>query len=221
MIHVITGRKGPESPVYVVEPLQGTGRKRVLHRNLLLPCPYLVKEPEVSDPNLREKDNGNKTKRTVRRNLKTKYDTDHTGTDSSSEEEYQVWTSARQADPPLNAEAQEFYPGMETPGERPEEALILEENPEVELEEERPWMEEQDDAQASEPESEDEQRDAETEQERPRRARQARRIYTYDQLGQPTLQLLRTCTVNVKKPSRTSHDLSIRSSFMYPFYKNE
>lgn len=39
MIYVVKGRKGPDSPVYVVEPLQGTGRRRVIHRNLLLPCP--------------------------------------------------------------------------------------------------------------------------------------------------------------------------------------
>ena len=28
-IHVVRGRKGPDGPVYVVEPLQGTGRKQV------------------------------------------------------------------------------------------------------------------------------------------------------------------------------------------------
>lgn len=93
MIHVITGRKGPESPVYEVEPLQGTGRKRVLHRNLLLPRPYLVEEPEVSDSKLKEKNNGNKTKRITRGKQEVKCDAYLRDTDSSSEDEYHVWTA--------------------------------------------------------------------------------------------------------------------------------
>lgn len=124
IIHVVTGTKGPESPVYEVEPLQGTGRKRVLHRNLLLPCPYLVEEPEVSDPKLKEKNNGSKTKQTTRGNQEAKCDAYQTDTDSSSEDEYHVWTAVRQAYPPLIAEAQEFCPRLETPRGRPEEALI-------------------------------------------------------------------------------------------------
>lgn len=47
VIHVIGGLRGPDSPVYVVEPLLATERRQVLHRNLFLPCPYLVKQPEV------------------------------------------------------------------------------------------------------------------------------------------------------------------------------
>lgn len=43
------------SPVYVVEPLQIPGNRCVLHQNLLLQCPYLVKEPEVCESNLGER----------------------------------------------------------------------------------------------------------------------------------------------------------------------
>lgn len=67
-------------------------------------------------------------------------------------------------------------------------------------------------------ESEDKQSDAETWRERPKRARQPRHVYTYDQLGQPTFQPLKTCPVSVKSSSETSHDPSTRSSFVYPFY---
>ena len=83
----------------------------MLHRNLLLPCPYLVEEE-------------------VKKNQKAKYDL--TETDGADEEEYHVWAAAKEAKLPLNAEAQQCCPQRETPGERAEELLI----PEVNTEEE-------------------------------------------------------------------------------------
>lgn len=137
MIYVIRGRKGPDpkSSVYVVKPRQETGRERVLHHKLLLPCPYLVEEPGVSNSNLTKKDSGNKAKQTARRNQKAGCDIYLTDTCSSSEEEYHMWTAARPADPPLNAEAREFCPRMEALRERSGEALLPEEDPEEEVEE--------------------------------------------------------------------------------------
>lgn len=41
-VHVVKERRGINTPVYVVKPLDGEGKERTLHRNLLLPCPYLV-----------------------------------------------------------------------------------------------------------------------------------------------------------------------------------
>jgi len=43
-IHVVVSRKGPESPVYDIKAESGRGKKRTLHRNLLLPCDYLPPE---------------------------------------------------------------------------------------------------------------------------------------------------------------------------------
>ena len=43
-IYVIKNRKGPDSPVYEIKPENEPGRSRTLHRNLLLPCPYLPYE---------------------------------------------------------------------------------------------------------------------------------------------------------------------------------
>ena len=212
MIHVVKGRKGPDSPVYIVEPLQETGRRRVLHRNLLLPCPYLVEEPEVCEPSLKEI---HKTRKRTRRQHAAKHNTYPTDTDSSSEEEYHLLTTVRHADPPLNAEAGEFCLRGETPRDRPEVAFTPEEHPEEEHVDERYSVEEETEAPAVE--SENEQSDAETWRERPKRVRQPRRIYTYDQLGQPTFQQLKTCPVSVRIPSGASRDPSSRSSFMYPF----
>ncbi len=67
-------------------------------------------------------------------------------------------------------------------------------------------------------ESEDEQNEAETWRDRPKRVRQPRRVYTYDQLGKPTFQQLKICPVGAKWSLGTSHDLSTGSPLMYPFY---
>ena len=46
-VHCIVRQRGPDSPVYEVKPEIGTGPTRVLHRNLLLPCDYLLLESDV------------------------------------------------------------------------------------------------------------------------------------------------------------------------------
>ena len=40
-IHIVESHIGKDSPVYKVYPESGHGRSRVLHRNMLLPCPEL------------------------------------------------------------------------------------------------------------------------------------------------------------------------------------
>ena len=46
-VYVIVGRKIADSPVYEVRPENGSGRARILHRNLILPCDSLpVAEPQ-------------------------------------------------------------------------------------------------------------------------------------------------------------------------------
>ncbi|KAI4885982.1 hypothetical protein NFI96_028798, partial [Prochilodus magdalenae] len=167
MIYVIRGRKGPDSPVYVVEPLQGVGRKRILHRNLLLPCPYLLQEPESSELNLEGKNNKKQLNETVRRNRKTKHDTYQTDSDSSSDEEYQLWTTVRHADPPLNVEAEEFCLQGETIKEVPERTVELEDHVGEEQVEETHGMDERSRSPMFELESEEQ--DAETWKDRPKR----------------------------------------------------
>lgn len=219
VIHVIKARKGPDSPVYVVEPLQETGRRRVLHRNLLLPCPYLVEDPEVCERNLKEKKSGNRQRQIVRRQSKPPIH--QTDSDSSSNGECDMWTAVRYALPPLNVRAKESRPRRETRRGRPEPPPTPEERPEEHPEEEQVddghHMEEEAEAPVA-PESE--QSDAETWRDRPKRVRQPRRVYTYEELGQPSFQQLKTCPVTVSSPSGASRDASSRPSFMYPFQYN-
>ena len=185
----------------------------MIHRNQLLPCPYLVEESEVGESNLKDKNSGNKTKQRTGRQHTTKHDTYPAETDSSSEDEYYLWTAVRHADLPLNAEAKEFCPRCKSPRDRPKVAFRPEEHFEEEHREDSHGIYEKSDALAVG--SEDEQSDAKTWRERPKRVRQPRRVYTYDQLGQ-----LKTCPVGAREPSETTHDLPTRPSSMYPFVMN-
>lgn len=80
-IHIVKERRGKDSPV--VTPLDGEGRERVLHRNLLLPCPYLIDGLDTKDP--KEK---HKQKRQVNKQTQKNKDKVHEDSDSCSEEEY-------------------------------------------------------------------------------------------------------------------------------------
>ncbi len=61
-VHVVVSKKG-DMPVYVVEPEDGEGRQRVLHRNLLLPCGYLPVSKEGAKPQQTPRRNRNARKR--------------------------------------------------------------------------------------------------------------------------------------------------------------
>ena len=49
-VYVVLRRPHLHNAVYEVAPEQGTGRKRMLHRNLMLPCPFLPYEATSENP---------------------------------------------------------------------------------------------------------------------------------------------------------------------------
>uniref|UniRef100_A0A3B3IJJ6 Gypsy retrotransposon integrase-like protein 1 n=2 Tax=Oryzias latipes TaxID=8090 RepID=A0A3B3IJJ6_ORYLA len=62
-VYVVTERKHKDSPVYAVHPEKGSGKIRVLHRNLLLPCDFLPLEKEPDKTVQTENRKRNKDKR--------------------------------------------------------------------------------------------------------------------------------------------------------------
>ena len=52
-IYEVVERKDPNNAVYTVKPLNTQGRQRVLHRNLLLPCPFLPYEADTENEQCR------------------------------------------------------------------------------------------------------------------------------------------------------------------------
>lgn len=109
---------------------------------------------------MKEKNSGNKTKQGTGRQHTTKHGTYPADTDSSSEEEYHLWTAVRHADLPFNAKAKEFCPRGKSPRDRPEVVFRPGEHFEEEHGEDRHGIDEKSDALAVG--SEDEQSDAET-----------------------------------------------------------
>lgn len=83
-VHVVKERRGTNGPVYVVKPLDGDGRERTLHRNLLLPCPYLV---DVQGTKHRNEDKKRERKITQKPKAKAQVQ----DSESSSDEEYTTW----------------------------------------------------------------------------------------------------------------------------------
>jgi hypothetical protein len=73
-IYIVTQQKGTNVPVYEVKRESGLGTPRVLHRNLLLPCPYLCDESED--------DQDREVKKTMQRDRRTRRVEKEEGRDS-------------------------------------------------------------------------------------------------------------------------------------------
>ncbi|XP_061600648.1 uncharacterized protein LOC133463244 [Cololabis saira] len=206
-VHVVTERKHQDSPVYEVKPERGSGRTRVLHRNMLLPCDFLP--VEQSQP---EKPKTTKSKSRTKHRDKRQVKAQLQDQQNSSEDEEDNWRvisapSARkygQVSGDLRAEAEEFVP----------QPVTADPEPDLEEEEQRQGAEEDDglepeanrdepegvepdgeNAEAADPEagesdeaddSDPEPSSAET-RKYPSRHRHPTKTLTYDSLGQPSI----------------------------------
>lgn len=178
--------------MYVVEPFDGTGKERVLHRNLLLPCPYLVDKQRKIDVCLERKEcQRNRSKQEPQQN------THDDSTDSSSDEEFNLWVPMQRTRTNLDPCAAEFHPKEEERNGKPEKELdfgkIVDESvnlPDSEESDEEVLGEHQgelEEESVGEAEHEDGDLPLEPVRRTSTRTRQPRNLYTYDTLGEPTL----------------------------------
>ena len=166
-VHQVVERKGELSPVYEVKPENGVGRRRVIHRNLLLPCNDLPIE-ERQDKTRR------KTRRVLKRSNSPKTLPDPSLENSSDDEPDEILTFS----PVQNRRMAELQPSQVSPAspddvnedtshggdvaEFPQSAEPVEEPPEGN------------------------QSDGGETHERPIRQRRAPTMLTYDTLGTPS-----------------------------------
>ncbi|KAK7909570.1 hypothetical protein WMY93_014254 [Mugilogobius chulae] len=204
-IYVVREKRG-DSPVYTVEPLQGVGRRRVLHRNLLLPCPYLVDEPPRDTPQVDSRCRQAQTRGSHRLKPELQPPDD----ESSSEEEFGLWTAQQPVHPVTRTALREAVPR-----ERPEERLPIPELEAVAPESPGGEPEPQEASHASATESEEEQREVAAAPQRPVRRRQPRRLLTYERLGEPSIQELQSCPVDVRGTEGVPD--VYKRPYMYPF----
>ncbi|KAL6471946.1 hypothetical protein MHYP_G00205960 [Metynnis hypsauchen] len=82
-VHVVIRQVGKDVPIYEVKPEQSRGRSRVLHRNLLMPCEHLPREPEPKLNSERQKPEQKKKREIVT--------VENMMEDSDSDEEYYLY----------------------------------------------------------------------------------------------------------------------------------
>lgn len=188
-VHVVVKRKHPDSPVYEVQPEEGQGRTRVLHRNLLLLCDFLPVETQNSEKKRAGKGNKDKTR------TKT---TGHAEPEPSSDDEEDGWRCIAgwsQEEHPeqqrsnLRAEAMEFHPHQPTEAPPAEEEDQTRRPLGVDDEQEVAEPEKVETV-MTDPEGEEDVSppppDSPPARQYLSRIRQAPKTFTYDRLGQPT-----------------------------------
>lgn len=114
-VHIVTQKKHQDTPVYEVKPEMGSGRPRMLHRNMLLPCDFLPVDEPLPSRTKKKSQNRNKAGK------KTQPAPQQAVSEAESdlEEEDDRWgfmitpeqhITPNQASHQLNPEAEEFEP---------------------------------------------------------------------------------------------------------------
>lgn len=189
-VHVVVSRKGgnKDSPVYAVAAEDGSGKERILHRNLLLPCPGL---PFDSDGPVGPRNNcDNKRRPTRSQQGPLKLESSVKASDTESDDDDDIVG--------ISMNPSSFPQGREGSNDN---QVYSSEHPELEEGNSEARDESIDSVPSSasplnpafSPESSSESQlnpDATTFDPRPRRLRRKPQVFTYDELGQPTVQML-------------------------------
>lgn len=83
MVYVVSERKH-DSPVYIVLPERGSGKMKILHRNLLLPCDFLPGEEEEQEENKMEQRKSNADRKKKKQVKQEERDPDNIQEDEST-----------------------------------------------------------------------------------------------------------------------------------------
>ena len=173
-IHVVIKQLAGDVPVYEVQPERGTGRTRVLHRNMLCPCDFLPSDDPISEdtprPTVRQPPAPSPpTKQSQGHVYQGVPDQTDSSADSDSESEVEVILPPRQDTPVVTS--QRPVPANDQPrGEDPLPAEIGNEELSV-----------VDESEAEIP-------PAEAEPQRPQRNRRPTQLFSYPSLGTPGVQ---------------------------------
>lgn len=193
-IHIVVKRIKEDLPIYEVQPEQGKGRSRVVHRNLLLPCDHLpMNAPvDIKDKPVR------KRQKQGDQNIETVH-----SDESDDEDDFCVhYSPVRQPQVEVHTSDAET---TESELEKEVTVLVSEDDNETEQSDEV-MMEEQStndeipDEESSVADNSDE--DEEVHQ-RPQRERRPPKLFTYDQLGIPTCHMI-SCANNSRQKEISS-----------------
>ncbi|CAI5668147.1 unnamed protein product [Oreochromis niloticus] len=208
-IYIIKRQKGQDSPVFELEPENGKGRTRILHRNMLLPCDFLPlqadKEATVTSTKTRKR-HYNKRKQTCMTQTQVGSEEEE-DTDEFSDAVFTWPYPVPQCSPTLDPTAAEFMPLRDggEPDEFPHLSGDDQGGPSQTDEEKMDNMEPEDVAivGAGEVDSSSDVEEAlETDQPSPYPKRERRRpqTLTYSKLGQPSLEerIVATKCVNIQ-----------------------
>lgn len=196
-IHIVVRRVKDDLPIYEVQPEQGKGRSRVVHRNLLLPCDHLPVDVPV----------GTKDKVVQRRQRQESQNTETVQSDESDDEDDFCVHYSPVRQPQVDVHTSD----ADTTEDEPEKKVIVpvsendnetEQSDEVMTEEQCSNDELPDEESLVSDKGDDE--DEEVRQ-RPQRERRPPKLFTYDQLGIPTCHMI-NCARNCRQKETCFHD---------------